>query len=235
MSPLASHQPIQIPLADRASAGQALAGMLRKYRQRRDVLVLGLPRGGVPVAYEIATALDVRLDVWLVRKLGVPDYPELALGAIADAGVRVLNPDVVRKYHLSQPMIELVAARETLELQRRQRVYRGHRPPAQITGQQVIVVDDGLATGASMQAAVQSIQQLLPARVIIAVPVAAADSLELLRSRVDEIVCPFAPDPLYAIGHWYADFTQTSDEQVLQLLHAAWQREARRPAQRPRT
>lgn len=235
MSPLVSHQPIQIPLADRATAGRALAGMLRKYRQRRDVLVLALPRGGVPVAYEIATALEVRLDVWLVRKLGVPEYPELALGAIADAGVRVLNPDIVRMYHLTPPLIESVTERETLELQRRQRVYRGSRPPSQVTGQQVILVDDGLATGASMQAAVQSIQQLSPARVIIAVPVAAADSLELLRSRVDEIVCPFAPDPLYAIGHWYADFTQTSDEQVLQLLHAAWHREARRSAQRTRT
>lgn len=235
MSPLASHQPIHIPLADRATAGRALASMLRKYRRRRDVLVLALPRGGVPVAYEIATALEVRLDVWLVRKLGVPEYPELALGAIADAGVRVLNPDIVRMYHLTPPLIEAVTECETLELQRRQRVYRGSRPPSQVTGQQVILVDDGLATGASMQAAVQSIQQLSPARVIIAVPVAAADSLELLRSRVDEIVCPFAPDPLYAIGHWYADFTQTTDEQVLQLLQAAWQCETRRSAQRTRT
>lgn len=232
MSQSALRQPIHIPLADRATAGRVLANMLGKYRQRSDVLVLALPRGGVPVAYEIASALEVRLDVLLVRKLGVPGYPELALGAIAGAGVRVLNPDVVRLHRLNKNVIDTVTARETQELQRRQQLYRGERPPVAIAGQQVILVDDGLATGASMQAAVQAIQQLSPARCCVAVPVAAPDSLELLRSQVDEIVCPFAPDPLFAIGRWYVDFAQTSDEQVLDLLHSAWQREAQRPTRR---
>jgi putative phosphoribosyl transferase len=219
---------IAIPIPDRAAAGQALAQLLSAYRRRPDVMVLALPRGGVPVAYQIADALEVGLDLILVRKLGVPGHAELAMGAIASGGVRVMNPDVLAYARVDQASIDAVAAAETAELQRRTRVYRGERPPPVLRGQQVILVDDGVATGATMQAAVQAVRQQAPARIIVAVPVAAPESAELLREQVDELVCPFMPAMLMAIGQWYVDFGQTPDQEVIDLLSQAWQRDDER-------
>jgi putative phosphoribosyl transferase len=221
------HHSLEFPLRDRMAAGRLLAPLLASYRRRRDVIVLGLPRGGVPVAYEIATALELRLDLLLVRKLGVPGHTELAMGAIASGGVRVLNPGVLRAYRIDAASIAAATERETQELQRRDQAYRGERPAPELRGQQVILVDDGLATGATMLAAVQAVHLQAPERIIIAVPVAAPESLEVLRTQVDEIVCPLMPEMLIAIGRWYLDFSQTSDEEVLTLLHQAWQRERR--------
>lgn len=216
---------LDIPIRDRTVAGQALARLLTAYRQRPDVIVLALPRGGVPVAYEIASALQVRLDLMLVRKLGVPGHAELAMGAIASGGVRVLNRDVLASLHIDGATVDAVAARESLELQRRDRAYRGERPPPVLDGQQVILVDDGLATGATMQAAIEAVRQHSPARVVVAVPVAPPDSVALLRRQVDEVICPFTPEMFIAIGRWYVDFSQTSDQQVQALLRQAWLRE----------
>ena len=221
------HDSQEVPIRDRVAAGQLLAQLLRDYRRRADVLVLALPRGGVPVAYEIATALEVRLDLLLVRKLGVPGHAELAMGAIASGGVRVLNPGVLHAERISAASIAAATERETIELQRRDQLYRGTRPPPHLRDQQVILVDDGLATGATMQAAVQAVRQQNPARIIVAVPVAAADSLDVLRAQVDEIICPLVPEMLMAIGCWYLDFAQTSDAEVLRLLQQAWRREQR--------
>ena len=215
---------IPIPIRDRCAAGQALAGLLAEHHRRRDAIVLALPRGGVPVAYEIATALELRLDLMLVRKLGVPGHAELAMGAIASGGVRVLNSDVLRTLHIDDAAIAAVVARETRELQRRDRAYRGERPLPLLRDQQVILVDDGVATGATMRAAVQAARQQRPARIVVAVPVAAPESVALLRREADEVVCPFMPDMLMAIGNWYVDFSQTADQEVLDLLQLAWQR-----------
>ena len=212
-----------IPIPDRAAAGQALARLLASYSGCPDAIVLALPRGGVPVAYEIASALQLRLDLLLVRKLGVPGHAELAMGAIASGGVRVLNRDVLASLYIDEAAIEAVAERETEELQRRDRAYRGARPAPQLAGQQVILVDDGLATGATMQAAVKAVRQQGPARLVVAVPVAPPETAAALREQVDELVCPFMPDNLMAIGRWYLDFSQTSDQQVLDLLQRAWQ------------
>jgi putative phosphoribosyl transferase len=216
---------LEIPIRDRSSAGQALAQLLTDYRQRPDVIVLALPRGGVPVAYEIANALQVRLDLMLVRKLGVPGHAELAMGAIASGGVRVLNRDVLASLQIDGATVEAVAAQENLELQRRDRAYRGERPSPELDGQQVILVDDGLATGATMQAAIKAVRQQSPARVVVAVPVAPPDSVALLRRQVDEVICAFTPEMFIAIGRWYVDFPQTPDQQVEALLRQAWQRE----------
>lgn len=215
---------LHIPIRDRSAAGQALAGLLAEHRRQRDAIVLALPRGGVPVAYEIATALELRLDLMLVRKLGVPGHAELAMGAIASGGVRVLNRDVLRTLHIDDAAIAAVVARETRELQRRDRAYRGERPLPVLRDQQVILVDDGVATGATMRAAVQAARQQRPARIVVAVPVAAPESVALLRTEADAVVCPFMPDMLMAIGNWYVDFSQTSDQEVLDLLRLAWQR-----------
>jgi predicted phosphoribosyltransferase len=222
---MAQQEPLELPIPNRAAAGRALAGMLSAYSRRPDVIVLALPRGGVPVAFEIATELDVRLDLMLVRKLGVPGYSELAMGAIASGGIRVLNPDVLLLQHIDAAAIDMVADRESQELQRRDRAYRGDRPAPELSGQQVILVDDGLATGATMQAAVKAVRQQNPARIIVAVPVGAPETVENLRTKVDEVVCPFMPERLIAIGRWYRDFSQTSDGEVLALLHQSWQRE----------
>ncbi len=218
-----------IPIPDRVAAGQALARLLASYSGCPDAIVLALPRGGVPVAYEIASALRLRLDLLLVRKLGVPGHAELAMGAIASGGVRVLNRDVLASLYIDEAAIEAVAERETAELQRRDRAYRGARPAPQLAGQQVILVDDGLATGATMQAAVKAVRQQGPARLVVAVPVAPPETAAALREQVDELVCPFMPDNLMAIGRWYLDFSQTSDQQVLDLLQRAWQEQGEAP------
>jgi putative phosphoribosyl transferase len=206
---------------DRTDAGQRLAAKLAAYAHRPDVLVLALPRGGVPVAYEVAKALHAPLDVFLVRKLGVPGHEELAMGAIATGGVRVLNERVVSQLRVPPQVIDRVAAAEERELTRRERAYRGDRPPPRVEGCDVILVDDGLATGASMRAAAAALRAQGPRRVVIAVPVAAAETCEEFRGEVDEIVCDLTPDPFYAVGLWYEDFSQTTDDEVRELLAAA--------------
>ena len=206
---------------DRREAGRFLARELAAYANRPDVIVLALPRGGVPVGYEIAQALHAPLDVFLVRKLGVPGHEEYAMGAIASGGVSVLNEEVVQRLGISPYQIETLAAREQRELERRERAYRGERPPPEVSGRTVILVDDGLATGASMQAAVLALRRLQPARIVVAVPVAAPETCEQLREIADEVVCATTPEPFYAVGLWYEDFSQTSDEEVRALLAQA--------------
>lgn len=216
----------QTGLRDRRAAGQSLVQPLLEYRRRADVIVLALPRGGVPVAYEIATALEVRLDVMLVRKLGVPSHQEYAMGAIASGGIRVLNKEALLAHPIDQRTLDAVVERETRELLRRESVYRAERPPLQLQDQVVILVDDGLATGSTMLAAVQAVRQQQPSRIVVAVPVAPPETVAVLRRKVDELVCPLIPEWMMSIGHWYLDFTQTSDQEVVDLLQRAWQREA---------
>jgi putative phosphoribosyl transferase len=206
--------------ADRHEAGAFLASELKHYAGRNDVRVLALPRGGVPVAYEVAKALNAPLDVFVVRKLGLPNYPELAMGAIATGGVRILNPDVVAWHRPPEHVIDAVANAELAELKRREREYRGDRPPLDVESKIAILVDDGLATGSTMRAAVQALRRLNPARVVVAVPVGAGDSVALIRKVADEIVCPFTPEPFSAVGLWYANFAQTTDDEVRRLLAA---------------
>ncbi|MBM3820936.1 MAG: phosphoribosyltransferase [Acidimicrobiia bacterium] len=206
------------PFADRREAGRDLAAHLRHYAGRRDVVVLALPRGGVPVAYEVADALDAPLDLFLVRKLGTPGHSELAMGAIASGGVRVLNDDVVHWYHIPPSAIDAVAAEEERELERREQAYREGRPPAALNGRIVILVDDGLATGSTMRAAVKAIRQVAPAKVVVAVPVGAAGTCRDLTQEADEVVCPRMPRPFSAVGQWYLRFDQTTDEEVRHLL-----------------
>jgi predicted phosphoribosyltransferase len=203
---------------DRADAGRQLADGLRDYAGRSDVLVLGLPRGGVPVAFEVAAALGAALDVFLVRKLGVPGHEELAMGAIASGGVRVLNRDVIDGLRIPRSVIEAVSAAEGHELRRRERAYRDRRPPLAPGGKTVILVDDGLATGSTMRAAAAALRQQGPARSVVAVPVAAPVICEQFRREVDEVVCLLTPEPLYGVGFWYQDFSQTSDQDVRDLL-----------------
>lgn len=203
---------------DRTEAGQKLAEQLSAYGNRPDVLVLGLPRGGVPVAFEIAKALNAPLDVFVVRKLGVPDRPELAMGAIASGGVRVLNQDVVRSFDISNQIIDRVTESEQKELQRRENLYRGNRPAPDYTDRTIILVDDGLATGATMRAAVQALRQHKPTRIAIAVPIAAPETCQEFRAQVDEITCFLTPERLWAVGRGYEDFRQTTDEEVQELL-----------------
>ncbi len=203
---------------DRTEAGRLLATQLRAYANRPDVLVLALPRGGVPVAFEVARALHASLDVIIVRKLGVPGYEELALGAIASGGVRVLNDDVVRMLGISDEEINRVAAHEQQEVERREHLYRGDRPASEVAGRTVILVDDGIATGATMRAAVAAVRQQHPARIVIAVPVAAAATCEEFAGEVDELVCVLRPEVFFAVGFWYEHFSQTSDEEVRDLL-----------------
>ncbi|HEU0080212.1 MAG TPA: phosphoribosyltransferase [Longimicrobiaceae bacterium] len=207
--------------ADRAEAGRLLAGALREYAGRPDVVVLALPRGGVPVAYEVARALGAPLDVFLVRKLGVPGPEARALGAIASGGVRVLNPEVVGALGIPGRAIDAVAAREGEELERRERAYRGERPPPEVRGRTVVLVDDGLATGSTMRAAVAALRIQGPARLVVAVPVGAAESCDALRGEVDDLVCTATPEPFYAVGLWYRDFSQTTDGEVRELLARA--------------
>ena len=206
---------------DRREAGRVLAGLLEQYRGRPDVIVLGLPRGGVPVAYEVATALGAPLDVFLVRKLGVPGHEEVAMGAIASGGTLVLNDDVVRGLGIGPEVVRQVAEREGRELQRREQAYREGRPAPELAGRTVIVVDDGLATGASMRAAIHGLRQLRPARIVVAVPAAPESTCRDLEALVHEVVCATTPSPFLAVGQSYWDFTQTTDEEVRDLLRAA--------------
>lgn len=209
---------------NRAEAGRFLAKKLASYAGRDDVIVLGLPRGGVPVAYEVAQRLRAPLDVFIVRKLGVPGFEELAAGAIASGGVRVLNEDVVRALPHADEIIESVTARETAELERREQSYRNGRPPPELRDRIVILVDDGLATGATMRAAVAALRRRGAAKIIVAVPVGAPETCRELEELVDEIICAIAPDFFQAVGQYYEDFSQTSDEEVRDLLKRAAER-----------
>ena len=211
----------EVQYENRTDAGRRLAERLSKYRERDDVLVLGLPRGGVPVAYEVAKALHAPLDVYLVRKLGVPGHEELAMGAIATGGVMSLNREVIEELGIPEEVIRAVALREWQELARREALYRGDRPAPEVAGKTVILVDDGLATGSTMRAAVAALKKQGPDRIVVAVPVAAAQTCAQLRTEVDEVVCLHTPDQFYAVGLWYHDFSPTTDEQVRTLLQAA--------------
>ena len=203
---------------DRRDAGRRLAAKIAGYSNRPDVLVLALPRGGVPVAHEVARVLNAPLDVFVVRKLGVPGYEELAMGAVATGGVRVLNNEIVEALGIPAPMIDAVAARERQELARRERLYRGGRPQPDVRGRTVILVDDGLATGATMHAAIEALRQQGPARIVVAVPTASPDTCEEMKRRADEVICAITPEPFHAVGRWYQEFSQTTDEEVRELL-----------------
>jgi predicted phosphoribosyltransferase len=216
-----SHAISAQPFADRREAGQLLAAELARWGNRDDTLVLALPRGGVPVAFEVARALHAPLDVFVVRKLGTPGHRELAMGAIASGGVRVLNEEVVGWFRLGPDVIEQVTAEEQRELERRELVYREGRAAQPLAGRVVILVDDGLATGSTMKAAVQAVRLHEPARVIAAVPVGAADTCSELRHFADEVTCARTPEPFSAVGLWYRDFEQTSDEEVRALLRSS--------------
>jgi predicted phosphoribosyltransferase len=205
---------------DRRQAGAVLASKLGAYAQRPDVAVLALPRGGVPVAFEVAEALGADLDIFLVRKLGLPGHPEYAMGAIATGGVQVLNEEAIGWYRVSQDVVDAVIASETLELKRREAAYRDGRAATPIAGKIVIVVDDGLATGSSMRAAVTAIRLQGPARIVVGVPVGAPSTCQELREIADEVVCARTPEPFSAVGLWYDNFSQTSDAEVLSLLRA---------------
>jgi putative phosphoribosyl transferase len=211
---------------NRTEAGRVLARALGDYADRDDVVVLALPRGGVPVAFELAKALRAPLDVFLVRKLGLPGHEELAMGAIAAGGVLVLDQDLLRRLGISEAELERTVAEEAQELQRREAAYRGERPPPDVAGKTVILVDDGLATGATMRAAALAVRRLGPAKVVVAVPVAAAETCDEFRDDVDEIVCAVTPAPFYSVGLWYDDFSQTTDDEVRELLARAsdWSR-----------
>ena len=210
--------------SNRTEAGKMLAEKLTAYTNRKDVLVMALPRGGVPVGYEVAKALNAPLDVCIVRKLGVPSHKELAMGAIASGGVRILNYDVVGWLNISSGTIEEVATHELRELQRRDRVYRGDRPPPNVKDNTIILVDDGIATGSTMRAAIAILHQQKPAQIVIATPVAPFSACQELQALVDEVVCILMPEPFYAIGLWYENFTQTTDAQVRQLLEKSHQK-----------
>jgi putative phosphoribosyl transferase len=203
---------------DRREAGRSLAHDLQGYAGRTDVIILALPRGGVPVAYEIARALKAPLDVMIVRKLGVPGQEELALGAIASGGIRVLHDPVIRLIGLPDTVIDRVTRDEEQELLRREQTYRGHRPPLSIENRIVVLVDDGLATGSTMRAAIAAVRQRQPARVIVAVPVASPDTCDALRAEADEVHCTITPSVFFGVGQWYEDFAQTTDEEVRELL-----------------
>ena len=204
--------------ANRREAGRILARELGRFAGAHDLVVLALPRGGLPVAHEIAREMNAPLDVFVVRKLGVPRYEELAMGAIASGGVRVINEDVVRRLRISKEAIDEVASDEGHELERRERLYRGDAPPTEVRGKTVILVDDGLATGATMRAAVEALRQRGAGRLIVAVPVGAPDSVIGMKDIADEVVCPMLPEEFNAVGAWYDDFSQTSDEEVRELL-----------------
>jgi putative phosphoribosyl transferase len=206
---------------DRTEAGRLLAQKLREYANRDDVVVLALPRGGVPVGFEVAKALNAPLDIFLVRKLGLPEQEELAMGAIATGGVRVLNDEVVRALDIPDEIVDAVAAKEERELERREREYRGGRAPVDVRGRTVILIDDGLATGSSMRAAALALRNKQPAQIVVAVPVGAPSTCAEFESEVDKVVCAVTPEPFWGVGQWYRDFSQTSDEEVRDLLGRA--------------
>jgi predicted phosphoribosyltransferase len=207
-----------IRFENRVHAGQYLAERLMSYASLSNAVVLGLPRGGVVVAHEVAQRLGLPLDIFLVRKLGVPGYEELAMGAIASGGIRVMNEEVMQQIRISDSEIEAVVKREEMELKRRETAYRGNRPQLDVKGLTVILVDDGLATGATMRAAVTALKRQKPLRIVIAVPTASPDVCDEFRAEVDEILCGMTPAPFHAVGAWYEDFSQTTDEEVQQLL-----------------
>ena len=206
---------------DRSEAGKQLAKRLAKYADRDDVIVLALPRGGVPVAYEVTTALRLPLDIFLVRKLGLPGHEELAMGAVSTGGVRVLNDELVDYLSIPEDVIDAMAVRELEELERRERAYRGDRPEPDVRGKTVMLIDDGLATGSTMRAAAVALRQQEPGRVVVAVPVSAPETCDEYRMGVDEIICATTPEPFLGVGQWYDDFSQTSDEEVRELLAKA--------------
>ena len=203
---------------DRAHAGRVLARALLAYAGRDDVVVLALPRGGVPVAAELARALGAQLDVFVVRKLGLPGHEELAMGAVAPGGVLILDDRLVRGLGIPDEVLQETVEKELRELERREAAYRAGRPPLDLEGKTVMLVDDGLATGATMRAAALALRKYKPARVVVAVPVASAETCDEFRADVDEIVCALTPSPFHAVGLWYDDFSQTSDEEVRELL-----------------
>lgn len=216
-----------VPFRDRIDAGRQLAERLTRYANRTDVIVLGLPRGGVPVAFEVARALNAPLDVFLVRKLGVPGHEELAMGAIATGGVMVLNEDVVSSLGIPHEVIDQAAVRERRELERREREYREGRPAPEVRGRVAILVDDGLATGSTMRAAVSALRRLDPARIVVGVPTGAAETCADVGRMVDEIECLETPAPFHAVGAWYEDFSQTTDDEIRELLERAAHAHAR--------
>jgi predicted phosphoribosyltransferase len=207
------------PYRDRRHGGAELAARLGRFKGRNDVVVLGLPRGGVPVAHEVARTLGVPLDIFLVRKLGLPGHRELAMGAIASGGVRVLDDDVVTWYRVPEEVIDQVAREEQAELERREQSYREGRTPVELGGRVVLLIDDGLATGSTMKAAVQAVRAYAPARIVVAVPVGAPDTCRELADVADEVVCARTPEHFAAVGLWYRDFSQVTDEEVRNLLH----------------
>ncbi len=216
---------------DRSEAGRFLADKLSEYTDRRDVIVLGLPRGGIPVAYEVAQKLHAPLDVFTVRKLGVPGHEELAMGAIASGGVRVLNHDVLSYIRIPDEEIDRVAANELRELERRERLYRGARPRLEVRDLIVIVVDDGLATGSTMRAAVKALRQKGPKQIVVAAPVGARETCDSFRNEVDVVcLCALTPEPFQAVGLWYTDFEQTTDDEVRKLLTRAMPGDQRKAA-----
>lgn len=212
---------MQIPFVDRIDAGRQLAARLRDYANRADVIVLALPRGGVPVAYEVAAALNAPLDVLNVRKLGMPDQPELAMGAIATGGVRVLNEAVIGPAGITESEIAKAVEEETRELERREQKYRGGRPAPDLAGRVAILVDDGVATGSTIKAAIRALRQLGPKEIVVAVPVGPPETCDELRALADRVVCPRMPSPFLAIGLWYESFPQLTDAEVCELMESA--------------
>ena len=206
---------------DRTEAGQVLASKLTKYLDQVNTVILALPRGGVPVAYEIGKELGLPVDIFVVRKLGVPGHEELAMGAIASGGVRHINRDVVDQLRIDSETIDAASRREQKEIERRERLYRGQRPPVDVRNKTVILVDDGLATGSTMRAAIAALQQHRPARIVVAVPAAAPQTCSEIADEVDEIICAATPEPFYAVGQWYQEFSQTTDDEVRELLARA--------------
>lgn len=211
-----------VPFRDRADAGRFLASKLTAYANREGVLILALPRGGVPAAYEVAKALNAPLDIFLVRKLGVPGNEELAMGAIATGNVVVLNEEVIRTLDVPRAEIDIVAKKEKQELERREQIYRGDYPPPDVRGHTAILIDDGLATGSTMRAAVVALRKQQPDRIVVAVPAAAESTCNEFRSEVDEVICAITPEPFLAVGMWYEDFSQTTDDEVREILKRAW-------------
>lgn len=216
-----------LPFRDRVAAGRALASAVQKYREHKDLLVLALPRGGVPVAVEVAAELGADIDLMIVRKLGVPGHSELAMGAIASGGIRVLNPHVVSSLGIGEGAIEEVAREEARELERREHAYRGARPRPIIHGRCVILVDDGVATGATMRAAIEALRRQKPEKIVVAVPVAPPDTVSRLRGEADEVVCLASPETFWAIGQWYVEFPQLTDEAVREGLAQIWEGRSR--------